>query len=42
MSNLNNDFLSLKRNSERIFVNSVFPTPVGPRNKKIPMGLLGS
>ena len=24
------------------FANSVLPTPVGPKNKKLPIGLLGS
>lgn len=35
-------FLSSNITSASIFANSVFPTPVGPKNIKEPMGLLGS
>lgn len=31
-----------KRNSARALASSVFPTPVGPRNMKTPMGFSGS
>ena len=33
---------SSKRNSASAFASSVFPTPVGPRNMKLPMGRPGS
>ena len=33
---------SSKRNSAKVFAVSVFPTPVGPRNIKDPMGLFMS
>ena len=33
---------SSKRHSASAFASSVLPTPVGPRKKKLPMGLLGS
>ena len=29
-------------NSAKDFASSVFPTPVGPRNKKVPIGRFGS
>ncbi len=35
-------FSSSKRNSARALQSSVFPTPVGPRKRKLPMGRLGS
>ena len=33
---------SSKRHSARLLASSVLPTPVGPRKRKLPMGLLGS
>ena len=33
---------SANRNSARALVSSVLPTPVGPRNRKLPMGRAGS
>ena len=33
---------SSKRNSASAFASSVFPTPVGPRKMKLPIGRLGS
>src|SRR5215218_9472690 len=33
---------SPKRASARVRASSVFPTPVGPRNRKLPMGRFGS
>ena len=33
---------SLKRHAARDFASSVLPTPVGPKNIKLPIGLLGS
>ena len=39
MSILVMDALSLKRYLARAFESSVFPTPVGPKNIKEPMGL---
>ena len=35
-------FSSSKRHSANAFASSVLPTPVGPRNKKLPMGCSGS
>ena len=35
-------FSSSKSASAKVLANSVLPTPVGPRNKKEPMGFLGS
>ena len=35
-------FSSLNKKSASVFASSVFPTPVGPINKKLPKGLLGS
>ena len=35
-------FSSLNINCPRAFVSSVFPTPVGPKKMKLPMGLFGS
>ena len=33
---------SLKRISAKVLPSSVLPTPVGPKNKNVPIGLLGS
>ena len=33
---------SESNNAANDFANSVLPTPVGPKNKKLPIGLLGS
>ena len=35
-------FSSSKRASARAFASSVLPTPVGPKNKKLPIGFVGS
>ena len=35
-------FSSSNRLAARVLANSVLPTPVGPRNRKEPMGLVGS
>ena len=35
-------FSSSNRLSARALASSVFPTPVGPKNRKEPMGLVGS
>jgi hypothetical protein len=40
ISILTRDDSSLKRNHASAFASSVFPTPVGPRKKKEPIGFL--
>ena len=42
MSILTMLFSSSNRLAARLFANSVFPTPVGPRNRKEPIGFVGS
>jgi hypothetical protein len=35
-------FSSLKRNEDKAFANSVLPTPVVPKNIKLPIGFFSS